>query len=129
MHSGAVTDGAFEVKVRSEAEGRMPSQVLRAFRPIYVQVLVAIVIATIVGIVWPSVGRSMKPLGDGFISLLKIMIGPIIFTTVVTGLTQIRDLGRLGRVVLKAFVYFEVFSTIALVIGMVAANVLEPGTG
>ncbi|HWI67611.1 MAG TPA: cation:dicarboxylase symporter family transporter, partial [Nitrospiraceae bacterium] len=99
----------------------MPSQVLRVFRPIYVQVLVAIVIATIVGIVWPDVGRSMKPLGDGFIALLKIMIGPIIFTTVVTGLTQIRDLGRLGRVVLKAFIYFEVFSTIALVIGMVAA--------
>ena len=107
----------------------MPSQVLRVFRPIYVQVLVAIVIATIVGIVWPDVGRSMKPLGDGFIALLKIMIGPIIFTTVVTGLTQIRDLGRLGRVVLKAFIYFEVFSTIALVIGMVAANVLEPGSG
>ena len=106
----------------------MPSQVLRVFRPIYVQVLVAIVIATIVGIVWPDVGRSMKPLGDGFIALLKIMIGPIIFTTVVTGLTQIRDLGRLGRVVLKAFIYFEVFSTIALVIGMVAANVLEPGS-
>jgi len=107
----------------------MAGQIARRLRPIYVQVLIAIVIATIVGMVWPDVGRAMKPLGDGFISLLKIMIGPIIFTTVVTGLTQIRDLGRLGRVLVKAFVYFEVVSTIALAIGMVAANVLEPGAG
>ena len=107
----------------------MAGQIARRLRPIYVQVLIAIVIATIVGMVWPDIGRAMKPLGDGFISLLKIMIGPIIFTTVVTGLTQIRDLGRLGRVLVKAFVYFEVVSTIALAIGMVAANVLEPGAG
>ena len=107
----------------------MASQILRGLRPIYVQVIIAIIIATIVGMVWPNVGRSMKPLGDGFIALLKIMIGPIIFTTVVTGLTQIRDLGRLGRVLVKAFIYFEVVSTIALVIGMVAANVMEPGAG
>src|SRR6478752_2146656 len=103
----------------------MAGQIARRLRPIYVQV----VIATIVGMVWPDVGRAMKPLGDGFISLLKIMIGPIIFTTVVTGLTQIRDLGRLGRVLVKSFIYFEIVSTIALAIGMVAANVLEPGAG
>ncbi len=107
----------------------MLGRIARGLRPIYIQVLVAIAIATIVGLVWPNVGRSMKPLGDGFISLLKIMIGPIIFTTVVTGLTQIRDLGRLGRVLVKSFIYFEVVSTIALIIGMVAANVLEPGAG
>lgn len=107
----------------------MPSRVLQTLRPIYIQVLIAILIATIVGMVWPDVGRAMKPLGDGFIALLKIMIGPIIFTTVVTGLTQIRDVGRLGRVLVKAFIYFEVVSTIALIIGMVAANVLEPGAG
>ncbi len=107
----------------------MLGRIARGLRPIYAQVLVAIVLAVIVGMVWPEVGRSMKPLGDGFISLLKIMIGPIIFTTVVTGLTQIRDLGRLGRVLVKAFVYFEVVSTIALAIGMVATNLLEPGVG
>src|SRR4051794_511394 len=104
-------------------------RIARGLRPIYAQVLVAIVIAVIVGMIWPDVGRAMKPLGDGFISLLKIMIGPIIFTTVVTGLTQIRDLGRLGRVLVKAFIYFEVVSTIALAIGMVATNLLEPGAG
>ena len=107
----------------------MPGRILQGLRPIYVQVLIAIAIAVVVGMVWPDVGRAMKPLGDGFISLLKIMIGPIIFTTVVTGLTQIRDLGKLGRVLVKAFVYFEVVSTIALAIGMIAANLFEPGAG
>ena len=107
----------------------MTSQIWRGLRPIYVQVLIAIFIASIVGMIWPDVGRAMKPLGDGFIALLKIMIGPIIFTTVVTGLTQIRDMGRLGRVLVKSFIYFEIVSTIALILGMVAANVMEPGAG
>ena len=110
-------------------ENPMPGRILQGLRPIYVQVLIAIAIAVVVGMVWPDVGRAMKPLGDGFISLLKIMIGPIIFTTVVTGLTQIRDLGKLGRVLVKAFVYFKVVSTIALAIGMIAANLFEPGAG
>ena len=107
----------------------MASQILRGLRPIYVQVLIAIFIASIVGMIWPDVGRAMKQLGDGFIALLTIMIGPSIFTTVVTGLTQIRDTGRLGRVLVKSFIYFEVVSTIALLLGMVAANVMEPGAG
>jgi aerobic C4-dicarboxylate transport protein len=102
---------------------------LSRLRPIYVQVLIALVIAVVVGMVWPDVGRAMKPLGDGFIALLKILIGPIIFCTIVTGLTQIRDLGRLGRVVIKSFIYFEIVSTLALIIGMVAGNVFEPGAG
>lgn len=100
-----------------------------ALRPIYVQVLIAIALAVIVGLVWPETGRAMKPLGDGFIAFLKILIGPIIFCTVVLGFTQIRDLGRLGRVVLKAFIYFEIVSTLALMVGMVVGNVFEPGAG
>ena len=104
-------------------------KVPKAIRPLYIQVLIAIAIAVVVGLVWPDVGRAMKPLGDGFISLLKILIGPIIFCTVVLGLGQIRDVGRLGRVVLKAFIYFEIMSTVALIIGMVVANVFEPGMG
>ncbi|PZP40547.1 MAG: C4-dicarboxylate transporter DctA [Azospirillum brasilense] len=98
-------------------------------RPLYVQVLLAIAAAIVVGMVWPETGRAMKPLGDGFIALLKVLIGPIIFTTVVLGFTQIRDLGKLGRVVLKAFLYFEVVSTLALAVGLVAGNVFEPGAG
>src|SRR5258707_7157394 len=107
----------------------MPHGLLSRLRPIYVPVLIAIAIAVVVGMLWPDVGQAMKPLGDGFIALLKILIGPIIFCTIVTGLTQIRDLGRLGRVVLKAFIYFEIVSTLALIIGMAAGNLFEPGAG
>ena len=102
---------------------------LSKLRPIYIQVLIALAIAVVVGMLWPDVGLAMKPLGDAFIAILKVMIGPIIFCTIVTGLTQIRDLGRLGRVVVKAFIYFEVVSTLALVIGMVAGNLFQPGAG
>src|SRR5262245_30741421 len=102
---------------------------LSKLRPIYIQVLIALAIAVVVGMLWPDVGLAMKPLGDAFIAILKVMIGPIIFCTIVTGLTQIRDLGRLGRVVVKAFIYFEVVSTLALIIGMVAGNYFEPGAG
>jgi len=79
----------------------MPRALLSRLRPIYIQVLIALAIAVVVGMLWPEVGLAMKPLGDGFIALLKILIGPIIFCTIVTGLTQIRDLGRLGRVVVR----------------------------
>lgn len=107
----------------------MPRALLSRLRPIYVQVLIALAIAVVVGMLWPEVALAMKPLGDGFIALLKILIGPIIFCTIVTGLTQIRDLGRLGRVVVKAFIYFELVSTLALIIGMIAGNVFQPGAG
>ncbi len=102
---------------------------LAPLRPLYIQVLLAIAVAIVVGMVWPETGRAMKPLGDGFIALLKVLIGPIIFTTVVLGFTQIRDLGKLGRVVLKAFIYFEVVSTLALAVGLIVGNVFEPGHG
>jgi aerobic C4-dicarboxylate transport protein len=102
---------------------------LSKLRPIYIQVLIALAIAVVVGMLWPDIGLAMKPLGDAFIAILKVLIGPIIFCTIVTGLTQIRDLGRLGRVVVKAFIYFEVVSTLALIIGMVAGNLFQPGAG
>lgn len=103
---------------------------LRAFlRPLYVQVLIAIGLAIIVGLIWPDTGKSLKPLGDSFIALLKILIGPIIFCTIVLGLNQIRDLAKLGRVAIKALIYFEVVSTLALAIGLVVGNVFRPGDG
>src|SRR5258708_9010370 len=98
----------------------MPRALLSRLRPIYVQVLIAIAIAVVVGMLWPDVRQAMKPLGDGFIALLKILIGPIIFCTIVTGLPQIRHLGRLARVVLKAFIYFQIVSTLPLILRLVA---------
>ncbi len=96
---------------------------------LYVQVLVAIVLGVTVGWVWPAFGTRLQPLGDGFIKLIKMLIAPIIFTTVVAGLAGMGDLRKVGRVGLKALVYFEVMTTFALIIGLVVANVFTPGAG
>ena len=96
---------------------------------LYLQVLVAIVVGVMVGYVWPDFGASLKPLGDGFIKLVKMLIAPIIFATVVVGLAGMGDLKKVGRVGGKALLYFEIVSTLALVIGLVVANVFEPGAG
>lgn len=96
---------------------------------LYAQVLVAIVAGALVGHFWPGVGESLKPLGDAFIKLVKMIIAPVIFLTVVTGIAGMRDLGRFGRVALKAFAYFLTFSTLALIVGLVVANLVQPGAG
>ena len=95
----------------------------------YVQVLGAILIGGLIGYFDPKLGVALKPLGDAFIKLVKMVIAPVIFLTIVTGVAGMRDLGRLGRVALKAFAYFFVFSTLALVVGLIVANVLQPGAG
>jgi aerobic C4-dicarboxylate transport protein len=92
-------------------------------------VLVAVGFGILVGYSFPDFGKSLKPLGDGFIKLVKMMIAPIIFCTVVHGIASMRDLKKLGRVGLKALVYFEVMSTLALIIGLVVVNILKPGAG
>jgi aerobic C4-dicarboxylate transport protein len=94
-----------------------------------VQVLIGIVIGGTIGFVWPDFGASLKPLGDAFVNLVKMLIGPIIFTTVVAGLAGMGDLKKVGRVGGKALIYFEIVTTIALVIGLVVANVFQPGAG
>jgi aerobic C4-dicarboxylate transport protein len=96
---------------------------------LYVQVLVAITIGVLVGYRFPALGTAMKPLGDGFIKLIKMMIAPIIFTTVVVGIAKIGDMKEVGRLGLKALVYFELVTTLALAIGLVVVNVVRPGDG
>jgi aerobic C4-dicarboxylate transport protein len=96
---------------------------------LYLQVLVAIVVGVAVGHFHPEFGSSLKPLGDAFIKLIKMLIGPIIFTTVVSGIGGMGDLKAVGRVGLKALIYFEGVTTLALVIGLVVANALTPGAG
>ena len=96
---------------------------------LYLQVLVAIAVGVTVGHFWPEFGASLKPLGDGFIKLVKMLIAPIIFATVVVGLAGMGDLRKVGRVGAKALLYFEVVSSLALVIGLVVANVFAPGAG
>lgn len=102
---------------------------MRAFKSLYVQVLIGIGLGIAVGALWPTLGVALKPLGDGFVKLIKMLIAPIIFTTVVTGIAGMDDLKKLGRVGLKALLYFEVVSTLALVIGLVVVNWIQPGAG
>jgi aerobic C4-dicarboxylate transport protein len=94
-----------------------------------VQVLIAVVLGIVIGGFFPGLGKSLKPLGDGFIKLVKMMIAPIIFCTVVHGVASMSDMRKLGRVGLKTLIYFELVSTLALVIGLFVVNVFKPGAG
>lgn len=99
------------------------------YRHLYFQVMLAILAGGLIGHFWPTFGESLKPLGDGFIKLVKMIIAPVIFLTIVTGIAGMRDIGRVGRVAAKAFAYFLTFSTLALIIGMIVANLVQPGHG
>jgi aerobic C4-dicarboxylate transport protein len=101
----------------------------RYVRHLYLQVLVAIFLGGLFGYLAPSHAVALKPLGDGFIALVRMMIGPIIFCTVVLGVSGVGDMRKVGRVSGKAILYFEIVSTFALVIGLVVMNVLRPGAG
>ncbi|GGK95296.1 dicarboxylate/amino acid:cation symporter [Deinococcus radiotolerans] len=101
----------------------------KIFRSLYVQVLTAIVIGVLVGHFFPKFGEGLKPLGDGFIKLIKVVIGPIIFCTVVSGVASMRDTKKIGRVGGKALLYFEVVTTAALLIGLFVVNLVGPGRG
>lgn len=101
----------------------------RFFSHLYIQVLLAIVAGVILGHFQPELGTSLKPLGDAFIKLIKMLIGPIIFATVVSGIGGMGNLRQVGRVGLKALIYFEIVTTLALVIGLAVANVFAPGAG
>jgi len=99
------------------------------YKILYVQVLFAIVAGVLLGAFYPELGTAMKPLGDGFIKLIKMIIAPVIFCTVVAGIAGMQDMKKIGRVGGKALLYFEVVSTFALAIGLVVANVAKPGAG
>jgi aerobic C4-dicarboxylate transport protein len=99
------------------------------YKVLYVQVLFAIVCGVLLGVFYPALAVEMKPLGDGFIKLIKMIIAPVIFCTVVAGIAGMQDMKKVGRVGGKALLYFEVVSTFALAIGLLVANLLKPGAG
>ncbi len=99
------------------------------WKNLYVQVLLAMAIGVTLGVMQPELGASMKPLGDGFIKLVKMIIGPVIFLTVVVGIAKMGDLRQVGRIGVKALIYFEVLTTAALILGLLLANGLQPGAG
>jgi aerobic C4-dicarboxylate transport protein len=96
---------------------------------LWFQVLVAMVVGIALGHLYPDVGAKMQPLGDAFIKAIRVLIAPIIFCTVVHGISSMANMAKVGRVALKALIYFEVLTTIALIIGLVAVNIFQPGVG
>lgn len=99
------------------------------FSHLYVQVLIAIAIGVLLGHFYPSLGESMKPLGDAFIKAIKMLIAPIIFFTVVHGIASMGDMRKVGRVGVKALIYFEILTTVALALGLIVVNLWQPGSG
>ena len=102
---------------------------MKYLKSLYVQVIIAITIGILLGHFYPTFAIALKPLGDGFIKLIKMMIAPIIFCTIVSGIAGMQNTKKVGRVGLKAILYFEVVTTFALIIGLVVINVLKPGAG
>lgn len=112
-------------QIRAEMPARKP----KFYQLLYVQVLFAIFAGIFLGHFYPDLGASLKPLGDGFIQLIKMIIAPVIFITVTLGIASMNDMKKVGRVAGKSFIYFLTFSTLALLIGLVVSNVFQPGKG
>jgi aerobic C4-dicarboxylate transport protein len=113
---------------RGAPVGRLSSR-QSPLKKLYVQVLIAIAIGILLGVFYPSLGVEMKPLSDGFITLIRAVVPPIIFATVAVGIAKMGDMRRVGAVGLRAIIYFEVVSTLALLIGLAVGNLLQPGAG
>jgi aerobic C4-dicarboxylate transport protein len=102
---------------------------MKVYRHLYFQVWCAIVVGILLGYLNPQLGQAMKPLGDGFIKVIRMLIAPIIFCTVVHGIVGMKDLKKVGRVAVKALIYFEAITTVALLVGLIAVNLWRPGVG
>src|SRR5271168_4860805 len=101
----------------------------RASQSLYIQVLIAILAGVVLGHFFPDTAIAMQPFGDGFVKLVKMMIAPIIFITVVVGIGKLTDTAEVGRIGLKAIVYFELLTTVAMLIGLIVGHLVQPGTG
>jgi aerobic C4-dicarboxylate transport protein len=121
-----MTSVAVRDEVEASRSGKKPW-----YKVLYIQVLIAIVLGVLVGWLLPDLAKNdwIKALGDGFIKLIKMVIAPIIFCTVVSGIAHIQDAKKVGRVGIKALVYFEIVSTFALIIGLLVGNLVRPGAG
>jgi aerobic C4-dicarboxylate transport protein len=99
------------------------------FKKLYIQVIIGMILGILIGHFYPKIGVSLEPLSKGFISLIKMLITPIIFGTLVTGIVGLKDLKKVGKLGIKSLIYFEIMSTIALIIGMVVGELVRPGNG
>jgi len=125
----AATGNVWRTPMTTPDSASLPARRKPLYAHLYVQVIIGVVLGIIVGGFWPKAGRELEPLGRGFINLIKMMIAPIIFCTVVHGIASMGELKKLGRLGFKALVYFEVVSTLALFIGLIVVNLVQPGRG
>lgn len=112
-----------------EIKSHSPAKKQKFYQVLYIQVIFAITLGILLGHFYPTFAESLKPLGDAFIGIVKMIIAPVIFLTVVTGISGMKNMGSVGRVTGKAMLYFVTFSTLALFVGMIVANVIQPGHG
>lgn len=115
--------------VAAGQDDQQPPKKPKFYQILYVQVIFAIVAGILLGHFFPEFGESLKPLGEAFIKMVKMIIAPVIFLTVVTGIAGMKNIGSVGRVTAKAMIYFLTFSTLALIVGLIVGNVIEPGHG
>ncbi|MFV5191419.1 MULTISPECIES: dicarboxylate/amino acid:cation symporter [Acinetobacter] len=115
--------------VAAGQDDQQPPKKPKFYQILYVQVIFAIVVGILLGHFFPEFGESLKPLGEAFIKMVKMIIAPVIFLTVVTGIAGMKNIGSVGRVTGKAMIYFLTFSTLALIVGLIVGNVIEPGHG
>ena len=101
----------------------------RWYKSLFVQLLVAVVAGVLIGHFWPGLGADLKPVGDGFIRLIKMIIAPVIFCTVVSGIAGMESMKSVGKTGGVALLYFEIVSTMALIIGLLVINIAKPGVG
>src|ERR1700679_161316 len=118
-----------ETTVRVPANTNIPSVNLPFYRKLYVQVLGAVVLGAVLGYVFPDFSVNLKPFGDAFVKAIKVVVGPIIFTTIALGIAKMGDIRQVANVGIKALIYFEVASTLALIIGMTVGNIWQVGSG
>ena len=117
-----------QIDALSKEDPNTPKKPQKFYQVLYVQVVFAILIGIFLGHFFPEFGASLEPLGTAFIKIVKMIITPVIFLTVVTGIAGMDHIGSVGRVTAKAMLYFLTFSTLALIVGMIVANVIRPGS-
>jgi Na+/H+-dicarboxylate symporter len=118
-----------ELAAPRQVAAKIPSRKTPLYKKLYVQVLVAVALGVMLGYAYPDLSAHLKPYGDAFIRAIKIVVTPIIFTTIAVGIAKIGDIRRVANVGVKALIYFEVASTLALVVGMVVGNLWQVGVG
>src|SRR5437879_360446 len=118
-----------DAKIPTRAPAHVPATRRPWYTILYIQVLIAIAAGVVLGHFFPDAGKAMKPLGDGFIALIRMMIAPLIFCTVVHGIASMSDLKKVGRIGVKTLLYFEVVSTFALALGLLVGELVHPGSG